>query len=383
MPARILFAIGSMEVGGAEKQVIRYLRHLDRTRFLPGLYLIDRRGELLADVPEDVPIYAFGERVRPSKLYVPGGIHRRQVQDLTSVIREFGADLVVGRSFHMTLIAAPAAKRRSIPLIAIEASNPQWDFQRSAGRFQSIKRRLISRAYASAAAVVALSEGAARGLSEFYRLPEHRVRRLSSSIDLGELKRLAAEPAPPLEPGCFHMASVGRLVPEKGHRDLIEAVARLIGDGERADLRLHVIGDGPLRVELERFAHERGIGSAVHFAGFRRNPIAIVRQCDLFCLPSHYEGMPGALLEAMSCGVPVIACDCESGPREIFDGGRFGTLIPVGDPTALAAAILDVANKPAAARDKAFAGQRHVEQKYSASAVVEQMQALFQEVLRR
>jgi len=383
MPARVLFAIGSMEVGGAEKQVIRYLRQLDRTRFLPGLYLIARRGELLADIPHDVPVFAFDERVRASSRYLPGSIHLDQVKDLASVIHEFRAELIVSRSFHMTLVAGPASQRCQIPLVAIEASHPRWDFRQNAGRFQLIKRRLIARAYANAAAVVALSEGAAHGISRFYGLPQDRVRRLSSSIDLAELKQLAAEPAPSLEAGCFHVASVGRLVPEKGHRDLIEAAAQLIGQGRLPQLRLHLIGEGPLRQELERLADERRIRDAVQFAGFQRNPIAIVRQCHVFCLPSHYEGMPGALLEAMSCGVPAVACDCDSGPRDLFDDGRFGRLVSVRDPGALASAILEVAQDPTAAHDMASAAQRHVEQNYSIEVVIEQMQTLFDEALAR
>jgi glycosyltransferase involved in cell wall biosynthesis len=305
------------------------------------------------------------------------------VKDFASAIRKFHADLVVSRSFHLTLVAAPAARRCSVPYVAIDASNPQLDFRRNAGRFQSVKRWLIGQAYARAAAVVALSEGAARGIADFYHLPRSRVTMLSSSIDVEELTSLAAEAGPRLEPGCFHIVTVGRLVPEKGQRDLIDAAALLIRDGRVPNLRLHLIGDGPLRSDLERAARESGIGDAVRFAGFRRNPFSYVRQCEVFCLPSHYEGSPGALLEAMACGVPAVACDCESGPREMLSDGRLGSLVPVHDPASLAAAILHVAQHPEAARQTAAEAQRSVVQRYSTEVIIRRLESLFAEVLER
>jgi glycosyltransferase involved in cell wall biosynthesis len=103
----------------------------------------------------------------------------------------------------------------------------------------------------------------------------------------------------------------------------------------------------------------------------------------VFCLPSYYEGMPGALLEAMACGIPAVAYDCDSGPREIFADGRFGTLVPVREIAALAAALLEISQDPKTARDRALAAQHHVEQTYAAGAVVERLQMLIVEALSR
>ncbi|MBA3312282.1 MAG: glycosyltransferase [Planctomycetota bacterium] len=381
MPLRVLFAIGSMEVGGAERQLLRYLKHLDRQKFSPGLYLVAKRGPLLDELPAGVPVFAFDERVPPARIYLPGGIHRKQIHDLGRVLDEFEADVLVTRTFHLTLIGAPAARRRPTPLVAIDASDPRRDFHRNAGRFRLVKRRLIESAYKRAAAVVALSDGAANGLSTFYNLPRNRVIVLSNAIDFEEINGLAAKPAPGLEPDRFHVVAIGRLVPEKGHRYLIDAAARLIGDGNLPNLRVHLLGDGPLRSVLERFAAERGIAENIHFVGFCRNPFSYLRRCDLFCLPSLNEGMPGALLEAMACGIPVIASDCESGPREVLADGRFGTLVPVGDPVSLAAAIREKAQHPAAARETAQLAREHVERVYSTPIVIARLETLLEDVV--
>ena len=121
---------------------------------------------------------------------------------------------------------------------------------------------------------------------------------------------------------------------------------------------------GTASVAVENVLAALDIGH-VAFAGHRANPFAYLRRCDLFCLPSLNEGMPGALLEAMACGVPVVAADCPSGPREVLTGGAFGRLVPVADPDALADAIEAVARDPATARATAAAARRHVEEEYS------------------
>lgn len=364
-PIRVLFAVGSLEIGGAERRVTRYLRHLDRDRFTPGLYLVARRGPLLAEVPADVPVYVFEERLGPGRLYLPGRVHRRQVRDLAAALDEFSADLLVTRAFHQTLLAGPAVRLRPTPLVAIEASDPRRDFPRQVTRFAGFKKRLIARAYRDAKAVIALSEGAAGGLSEFYGLPRDRISVLPNFVDLDEIDQLAAESGPALHPEQFHVCAVGRLSPEKGADVLLDAAILLLSTGRLPRLHVHFIGDGPLRPALEQVAAKPPLAGHVRVAGALRNPFAYLARCDLFCLPSRYEGMPGALLEAMACRVPVVAADCPSGPREVLDGGRFGRLVPSDDPAALADAIEAAARDPEAARRTAPGARRRIEEEYS------------------
>lgn len=375
-PLRILFAVGSLEIGGAERQVVRYLQGLDRSRFTPGLYLVARRGPLLTDVPPDVPIFSFDDRVRPSRLYMPGRIHRQQVRDLAAVLDVFAADALVTRAFHQTLIAGPAVRRRPTPFVAVEASDPRRDFPRQVKRFRRLKRRLVARSYSEADAVVALSEGGREGLASFYGLPRERVTVLSSFVDVADIGRLAGEPGPALDPAKFHVVTVGRLSPEKGHSDLLKATEMLLRSGRLPNLHVHLIGDGLLRRDLERFVDRHSLQMHVTFVGSLWNPFPYVTHGDLFCLPSRYEGMPGSLLEAMACGVPVLATDCESGPREALAGGEFGALVRPNDPPALADAIAVIAGNLDEAKQRAIAARRRVEEHYAAQPGIDRLQNL-------
>lgn len=149
------------------------------------------------------------------------------------------------------------------------------------------------------------------------------------------------EERPDVVPPTPFVLAVGRLAPEKGFDVLLrafEAAAR-----QCTELNLAIAGEGPEAAGLAALAEEYRISARVFFLG-RVKPIrSLMRQAEMFVLSSRYEGFPNALLEAMAAGVPVIAVDCPSGPREILGDGRFGLLVPPEDPLVLARAMVSVA----------------------------------------
>lgn len=127
--------------------------------------------------------------------------------------------------------------------------------------------------------------------------------------------------------------AVGRLVWEKGFDVLLESWA-LSGVGQSHDLV--VLGEGAQRQALERLAFELGVSQCVKMPGFDANPFRYMKNADLFVLSSRYEGMPNVLVQALGCGARVVATECGTGPREVLEDGRWGSLVPVDDPQALA-----------------------------------------------
>lgn len=381
-PARVLCVIGSMEVGGSERQTIGLLTHLDRARFQPLLYTVYREGPLLDEVPNDVPVFSFWAGRRPPRWYWPGRIHRMQVRHLADVARNQRADLVLDRTIHATLVAGPASWRAGLPEISVVVSHPQDDL-RMAGRFLRPKRRLLRRAYGRAARVVAVSDDLRREVIRCYGLSEQQVAVVRNWIDLARVDRLAEEEAPALSPGAFHVVQVGRLQREKGQHVLIEAVADLVLRRNRTALAVHLVGEGRDQRLLKQLVAERGLQEHVHFWGRQANPLTLVRQAHLFCLPSLYEGLPNALLEAMACRTPVLATDCPTGPREILDGGRFGRLVPPAHPAALADAIEDAMLNHGQWRGKVEAARRHVEEQYGPERPLALLESLMLEAVGR
>jgi len=134
--------------------------------------------------------------------------------------------------------------------------------------------------------------------------------------------------------------TVGNMKAVKNHPLLLRAFARV----NRADGRLMFLGDGEGRDALLTLADDLGVTDRVIFPGFHRDPTPFYETADLFVLSSNSEGFGNVLVEALSCGIPVISTDCPSGPAEILDGGRFGQLVPVGDVEALALAMSSALN---------------------------------------
>lgn len=153
------------------------------------------------------------------------------------------------------------------------------------------------------------------------------------------------------------LLSIGRLHPQKGHRDLVCAAAGVYA--ERPDVRLLVAGDGPERERLEQLVRALGLEDVVRFLGQRDDPGRLMDAADLFVLPSHFEGTPFAMLEAMAHGLPVVAA-AFGGVDEILDDGRTGVVCPVGRPDALRAAISGALSDRERLRHLAAAGRERV-----------------------
>ncbi len=126
-PWRILLCSSSMSGGGSERQLLNLLRGLDRKRFQPMLYLLYREGELLSEVPNDVPIHAYWERHQRPKWNWPGRIHRTQVADLRTLLMQQQIDVTYDRLFHMAMLTGPATRNSSIARVSTIVSPPSRD----------------------------------------------------------------------------------------------------------------------------------------------------------------------------------------------------------------------------------------------------------------
>jgi glycosyltransferase involved in cell wall biosynthesis len=148
------------------------------------------------------------------------------------------------------------------------------------------------------------------------------------------------------------LVAAGRLAPWKGFGDLIHAVERL---SRRRQVRLLILGDGPLRGELQALIVELGLQDKVSLLGYVENPLKFFTRADVFVLSSHVEGLPNVLVEAMMCGCTPVSTDCPTGPREVLQDGKYGYLVAPRDPAALAAGIERALDHPIPKRSLAEA----------------------------
>lgn len=194
--------------------------------------------------------------------------------------------------------------------------------------------------------IVAVSEGVAEDVRRITGLTRERVGVVRNPVWTPRLERLAREapPHPWLEQASVPVIlGAGRLTRQKDFLTLVRAFAQVRAVRE---CRLLVLGEGRQREALLALAKTLGVERDVALPGFQRNPYAWLARASLFVLSSAWEGSPNVLTEALALGVPVVATDCPSGPREILAGGRYGRLVPVGDVRALARAMLETLERP-------------------------------------
>jgi glycosyltransferase involved in cell wall biosynthesis len=134
----------------------------------------------------------------------------------------------------------------------------------------------------------------------------------------------------------YHILSVGSLTPQKNYHLLIKAFSKI---SKKLNAKLVILGEGKLRPSLQSLILELGLKDKVLLAGFADNPYPWYLTADVYVLSSDWEGLPTVLIEALESGLPIVSTDCESGPKEILENGRYGKLVPMNDINAMSDAI--------------------------------------------
>ena len=385
---RVLLCSSSMDGGGSEKQLLNLLKGLDRERFEPILYLLYESGVLLDEVPEDIKRFAFWSENSIPRWNWPGRIHSLQVQHLAKLLRREQIDVVYDRLFHMTLITGPATERTQTPRLSTIVSPPQFDLVRSEKRWLTMKKIALRRAYSTATALVSVGAGTADNAAKYYKIPRDAFQVMLSPIDIDRIdsESLMAWTGPALRQNRKQIISIGRLSDEKGHRYLIKAFAKYM-DAVKMDQApaadLHVVGDGVLRKELQSLTASLHIADCVFFHGQIHSPFSLLKQCDLLVLPSLYEGMPNALLEAMVCRVPVLATNTAQGAGELLRNHLIGTLVSKANANEMADAIQDRFQSPTPWLEKIDAAREYVEKNHCLQTWIDNISQLLLQIAKK
>ncbi len=372
MTRRVAYCIVTSGFGGMEMGLLSILRHLDRHRYEPIVYLRCLnpddgrrfRHELsLLHVPvrlldlEGLPVEeARVAAGRPALFKSP--IVKAALLAITPhsiklarywAVRVRRAARVFGQerfdvmhvlhgsypSMELTLLAGRAA---GIPMrISDVRSEPQWPHQPLA-----IRRWLTRRAIASVTHVKALSERMREQMHARCRIA-YRKLSISSTlndVELAPLYQLNGAAQAHKQRlglgGCRGLTIIGRLSPEKGHAMLCDALSPLATRYPNA--RILVVGDGPLRAELERQVADRQLTGHVRFLGFRSDIAEILGMSDAVVVSSMIEGGPRVVLEAMAAAKPIVSTDVGFVPDVLIDG-QMGRIVPQGDVTAMTQAL--------------------------------------------
>ena len=339
---RVAIFLPDVRGGGAERSIINLARTM-AVAYDVDLVLAQQGGALIADVPHEVRLVELdASRVATS------------LPSLVRYLRSEKPDALLSALNHANVVAIIAARLTRTRVVASEHSHLTTATSRARRWRDRVMPVVLRLVYRHADAITGVSEGVVADLVSRARLDPTRVHVVVNPIDVDDLRARAAGPTghPFVDgAGVPVILAVGRLTEQKDFPNLLRAVARC---GETQEVRLVILGEGEERAALEREVEELGLSGVVSLPGFVPNPYPFMRAADVFVLSSRWEGLPTVLLEALAVGTKVVSTDCPSGPDEILDRGRFGTLVPVGDPDALADAILDAIGAPRPAVEEAL-----------------------------
>jgi glycosyltransferase involved in cell wall biosynthesis len=332
------------------------------------LVLVRRKGALVSEVARNVKLVELGTAGpaeviplllrlpwRTLRLVTPAMLRRklpavaRSLRRIIDYVQSAQPDALLTTlpNYNIVALWAKWLSRTRTRFVLCEGNTTSEEIARSNHLFESKWPTLMRQWYPHADAIVAVSAGVSADLSRLARLPRNRITTIFNAVDVNRIRELTSAPisdawfaegAPPV------LLAVGRLAPQKDYSTLLRAFAIVRSCRE---VRLVILGEGPERVRLESLAADLGIAADVKMPGAVLNPFPYMARTRLFVMSSAWEGLPTVLMEALACGCPIVSTDCLSGPREILDGGSFGELVPVGDDTALAEAILRALASPA------------------------------------
>ncbi len=375
--ARILYLITSSGVGGAELALWQLLRRLDRSRWEPTVVSLKPPGEIATR------IRALGIEVLSPGIGDETGAFAAlelflEARRLPRLLGGRSFDIVHSLLFRANLLARLAAPRLGRPaLINAVRVTPEEEgpWMRRADRRSS--RRVTC--------FLALSTALARELEGRLALPAGRVRAIANGVDLAEADRAlaAARPTARRQFGIFPpdiaVACVGRLHPQKGLAHLLGAFHALLQTAPDLATAARRRRTGPAGTRRNGPRSLR-LGPFVRFLGTLADPWPLFAAADIFALPSLWEGMPNALLEAMAAGLPAVATAVGAVPEMVVDG-REALVVPPGDAGALARALAELAARPARRREMGALARQRVETAYRIEATVAQTERLYDELL--
>ena len=375
-PLRVVHVLWDIEIGGNRTETLALVRHADRSRVEPSIFYGIRPGI-----------------VRPEEVDALGGVgfpirrkyDRRWIAALAEHSRGRGADVLHAHNFNGHAATALVLRGLRPKPVFVGTFGGVYRPARSSVRNEVLYLLYRAASYASlrrADGVIAVSRAAAATLRR-HGVPDSRIRVIPHGVealpDMGDGAAARGEFGIP--PDAPLVVTVGRLDPMKGHACLLEAAAEVRRHFPSA--RFLLVGGGPLAEDLRARARALGLEGAVLFAGVRNDVPRLLRAADLFAFPSldEREGFGIALLEAMACGLPVVASRA-GGIPEIVPDGRGGLLVPPRDARALAGAIRALLGDPSRRAALGREGRRRVEDAYSIRACVAATEDFYEECVR-
>jgi len=363
------------DVGGLENGVVNLINRMPRDLYRHAVIALtdisDFRRRIVRD---DVEFVALAKPPGHAFPFYP---------KLHGLFRQLRPSIVHTRNLAALEVTVPAWAAGVRVRIHGEHGRDVTDLDGTNRRYQWVRR--IYRPFVTH--YVALSRDLKISLCGGVGIPATKISQIYNGVDTRRFRptygaRPPIEGCPFRDTGLWLIGTVGRMQQVKDPLNLARAFVRALhlAPAKRDRLRLVMIGDGPLYGDVRALLAREGVADLAWLPGERDDIPEVLAGLDCFVLPSLAEGISNTILEAMACGLPVVATDV-GGNAELIEAGRTGGLVPAGDPDALARQLLSYARDRESARAAGRAGRTRIERQFSLEAMVERYRALYDRLL--
>ncbi|MCA9436315.1 MAG: glycosyltransferase [Candidatus Omnitrophica bacterium] len=375
MPANVLYVIPNLNIGGTEIQLGLLARGLAKTEFQPHILCVREEGELADSLRKfNIPVEGLGIE-KPISFGACRKIKKQCIEWDIDIVHTFlfGMDLAAVRGARSAGVLGVITSRRQLP------DWKNWKHLK-AQRMANDRTDLVICNSKAVQEFCCEQEDLGIGKTEVIHngFPEQNIPSgpmLQEPPVERELLRSRM-----IEPKEKVLACVANFSAVKNHFKMIDALRNILLDGEL--VRLILIGDGPMREEVQSYVESKSMREAVIFLGSRLDRLKILPECQALILPSKHEGFPNAVLEAMALGIPVIASNT-GGIPELIDHGETGWLFPPDDELDMAATMRKVLFDHDAALQCATKAQEKVRKKFTDRILIENHLKIYRDLMKR
>ena len=368
-PIRVLFVVPALPVGGAERHVTTMLPRMDTARFSPSVICIGEEGALFPTLPAaGIEAVALRRHKRQAV---------RALIELVMMMRRTRPDVVVVQGYSAEVLGGIAAR------IAGVKHTINWVHNIGNVEPRGTVRSTVDRALTRwTSGYFGVAEAQRRYLVDELGYPDDKIRIIYNGVDPAQFS-ISTDRGVRAEFGFAEddpvVGIVAMLRPEKDHVSFLRAARIVVDELPRA--RFLIIGDGPIRPQLEALCTELQLTMNVHFAGSRDDVARLLQAIDVFVLSSvTVECFPISLLEAMACARPAV-CSAVGGIPEMINDGETGYLVPPKDPQQLAARLGRLLRDPATARRMGRAARARVEAEFDLDRSIAAAQQAIEDVV--
>ena len=359
-PIPLLFLVTNFDRGGAEKILTRWAIGLPRAKYAIQVAALQARSHATASdlIQAGIPAWDLG-MVWKGDLRAPFRLRQ--------LLRRGRFQILVTLLFHPTVLGRLVGGLCGVPVRISSERIMEWE---------GVGRRLVNRWTAGLAThVIAVSDRVATYAAREFQIPPERLSTIPNGVDLDHYRPTGR----PQEAGTCVIGCTARLHRKNDHPTLLRAFAAV--SQRRPEARLLLVGRGPEEANLRACASSLGVAARVQFVGEQEDVVPYLHRMDVYVQSSVAEGMPNSVLEAMACGLPVVATSV-GGTTEVVLDGETGRLVPPGDPAAMADAMLKLLEEGRLAKAWGRAGRARVESHFGEGLMLQRMEELLDRLVK-